>query len=106
MEGLRIIKPFTVGKIASNGVKSPPTTPRPPAPPSRYGKKTEGYSFTLTKEEVDSTLIQMGGRIDELKEMQKKAGKDEDIARVLELENFMKPIISAKDKMMKVRYDL
>lgn len=106
MKGLRVIKPFTAGKIKLHGVKPPPTEPRPPAPPNRYGKNSERYLITLTKEEVDSTLIQINGRIQELKEMQIQAGKDENIARVLELENAMKSIISAKDKMMKVRYDL
>lgn len=54
----------------------------------------------LTKEEINAGLIQIGARIDDLQQIQKSAAKNEDIKRVLELEEFMKPIISLRDKLL------
>ncbi|MFJ3388898.1 hypothetical protein [Lysinibacillus sp. NPDC086135] len=57
------------------------------------------HTVSYTKEELRAILIQLGGRIDDLKGLQVKAGKNGDVSRVLELENFMKPILSGKEKM-------
>ncbi|MED3440256.1 hypothetical protein P4393_12395 [Bacillus subtilis] len=62
------------------------------------------YTIHLTKEELDSAIIQIGARIDELKVVQKEAGKKEDIKRVIDMERFMEPIVSVKEKMMNERY--
>lgn len=63
-------------------------------------KSEKVYKVEFTREELDSAIVQIGARIDSLKELQKSAGKKEDIERVLEIEKFIQPIISAKDKMM------
>jgi hypothetical protein len=62
------------------------------------------YKFTFTQEEVDAALIQIGARIDSLKDSQLKEGKNGNIKRVLEIEKFMQPIISFKEKLMIERY--
>lgn len=62
------------------------------------------YTVEFTKEELDALLIQVGARVDSLKQAQKDAGKSENIERVLQLEKFMQPIISGKEKMEKERY--
>jgi hypothetical protein len=62
------------------------------------------YKIEFTKEELDGIIIQVGARIDDLKEIQKREGKSGNINRVLEIEKFIQPIISAKDKMMFERY--
>ena len=62
------------------------------------------YKLEFTKEEIDATLIQIGARIDDLTRIQKEEAKKENIKRVLEMEEFMKPIISFRQKLMNVRY--
>lgn len=62
------------------------------------------YKLEFTKEEIDAGLTQVGARIDALSLLQKEAGKKEDIDRVLQLEEAMKPIKSFRQKLMDVRY--
>ncbi|MGM7720640.1 hypothetical protein [Metabacillus sp. Hm71] len=62
------------------------------------------YVIELTKEEVDAGLIQIGARLDALKEIQKEEAKKENIKRVLEIEEFTKPIRSMYEKLQKERY--
>ncbi|MCY8228771.1 hypothetical protein MOC30_14370 [Bacillus spizizenii] len=64
------------------------------------------YTLHFTKEELDSAILQIGARIDKLRDIQKEAGKKADIKRVIEMENFIEPIISVKEKMMNERYGL
>ena len=60
----------------------------------------------FTKEELKAVVIQVGARIDELKALQKEAGKNEDIRRVIELEEFLKPIESGYQKMVHELYKI
>lgn len=62
------------------------------------------YKVEFTKEEVDAAMIQIGARIDELRKLQKEAGKKEDIGRVLEIEKFIQPIKSFQQKLTDVRF--
>ncbi|OBG93861.1 hypothetical protein A9X05_09160 [Mycobacterium sp. E3298] len=62
------------------------------------------YKVEFTKEEIDASLIQIGARIDDLKKIQKEEAKKENVKRVLEMEEFMKPIISFRQKLMDVRF--
>jgi hypothetical protein len=62
------------------------------------------YKIELTKEEIDAAIIQLGARLDALKQVQLEAGKKGNIESVIEIEKFMQPIISAKEKMMSERY--
>ena len=62
------------------------------------------YKVEFTKKEADSISAQISARIDALKELQTEAGKEGNIKRVIELEEFMKPIISAKEKVNRERY--
>lgn len=64
------------------------------------------YTLHFTKEELDSAILQIGARIDKLRDIQKEAGKKADIKRVIEMEKFIEPIISVKEKMMNERYGL
>ncbi|MGE6627891.1 hypothetical protein [Bacillus pumilus] len=66
----------------------------------------ETISVDLTKEEAKALLTQINARIDSLKELQLKAGKSEDIKRVIELEEFMKVIIFGRDKIMNAIYSI
>lgn len=58
------------------------------------------YKVEFTKEEVEAAMIQIGARIDALGDIQKEAGRKEDIARVLQLEEAMKPIKSFRQKLI------
>lgn len=58
------------------------------------------YTLQFTKEELDISITQLGARIDHLKALQVDAGKAGNVGRVVELEEYMKPLISAKDKML------
>lgn len=62
------------------------------------------YKVDFTKEEIDAALIQIGARIDALTDLQKQEGKKENIRRVLEIEEALKPIRSFRQKLMDVRY--
>lgn len=53
----------------------------------------------FTKDELRALVVQVGARIDHLKEEQKQAGKNEDVRRVVEIENFLQPIVSGYNKM-------
>ena len=55
----------------------------------------------LTDEERQILLIQIGARIDHLTNLQREEGKNENIKRVLELEELMKPLRSGYDKIFK-----
>lgn len=57
-------------------------------------------TIQFTSEEIESALIQIGHRLDQLKEIQIKAGKDGDVGRVLSMEDFMKPIKLFRDKLI------
>lgn len=54
----------------------------------------------FTKEEIEALIIQIGARIDDFQALQKQAGKKEDIKRVLEIEEFLKPIKSGNQKLL------
>lgn len=58
----------------------------------------------FSKEELDAAIIQVGARLDALKEIQKEEGKKENIKRVIEMEEFMKPIRSFYDKIFNARF--
>lgn len=58
----------------------------------------------FTKEEIDAGMIQLGARLDALKEIQKEEAKNENIERVLQMEESMKPIRSMYDKLMAARF--
>lgn len=62
------------------------------------------YKLNFTKEELDSLVIQVGARIDHLKELQKKEAKNENVSRVIEIEKFLQPIVSAQEKMINELY--
>lgn len=62
------------------------------------------YKLEFTKEEIDAGMIQLGARLDALKESQKEEGKNGNIERVLQMEEFMKPIRSMYDKLVLVRF--
>ncbi|MET3209725.1 UNVERIFIED_CONTAM: hypothetical protein ABIC26_002672 [Paenibacillus sp. PvR008] len=62
------------------------------------------YKVDFTKEEMDAAIIQTGARIDALADLQKQEGKKENIQRVLEIEEALKPIRSFRQKLMDVRY--
>lgn len=62
------------------------------------------YKVEYTKEELDALMIQIGGRIDELKELQVTEAKRGDVKRVIEIENLMQPIVSGLRKMTDERY--
>jgi hypothetical protein len=64
------------------------------------------YKFEFTKEEVDAAIIQLGCRLDELKLLQKEEAKNENVQRVIELEEFMKPIRSFYEKLLNRRYEV
>lgn len=57
-------------------------------------------TIQFTKEEVKALITQIGARIDDLQAIQKQAGKKEDIKRVLEIEEFLKPIKSGNQKLL------
>lgn len=58
----------------------------------------------FTKEELSALVIQVGARIDYLKEEQKKAAKNEDVQRVIEIETFLQPILAGYKKMTEQLY--
>jgi len=62
--------------------------------------QTKTINITLTKEESKALITQIGARIDDLKLQQKEAGRKENIDRVLEIEEFIKPIKSGYQKLM------
>jgi len=62
------------------------------------------YKIELTKEEIDAVVIQIGARIDALREIQKREAREENIERVIKMEGFMQPIISAKEKIENAKY--
>ena len=55
----------------------------------------------LTNEERNAIILQVGARIDHLMNLQREEGKKENIKRVLELEELMKPLRSGYDKIFK-----
>lgn len=58
----------------------------------------------FTKEELRALVVQVGARIDHLKEEQKIAGKNEDVRRVVEIETFLQPILTGYNKMTEQLY--
>lgn len=62
------------------------------------------YKVEFTKAEAESIMIQIGARIDKLREIQKNEARNENIERVIQMEEFLKPIISAKEKVEKEFY--
>lgn len=58
----------------------------------------------FTKDELRALVVQVGARIDHLKEEQKQAAKNEDVRRVIEIENFLQPIVSGYNKMTEQLY--
>ena len=60
------------------------------------------YQINITKDELSAGITQLGARLDDLKKIQIKHGQDGNIKRVIELEEFIKPIRSLYDKLMEV----
>lgn len=58
----------------------------------------------FTTEELSALVVQVGARIDHLKEEQKKAAKNEDVRRVIEIETFLQPILAGYSKMTEQLY--
>ena len=58
----------------------------------------------FTKEELNALVVQVGARIDHLKEEQKRAAKNEDVRRVIEIETFLQPILAGYNKMTEQLY--
>lgn len=67
---------------------------------------TNLYRIKLTEDEMDAIITQLGARLDELSMTQTREAKNGNVSRVLELEEFMKPIVSGKQKLEKERYSL
>lgn len=64
------------------------------------GRMDMNYNLLLTKEEVDALLTQINGRIDSLKALQKEEAKNGRVERVLEIEKFIQPILTGRDKLI------
>ena len=62
------------------------------------------YQINITKDELSAGITQLGARLDDLKKIQIKHGQDGNIKRVIELEEFIKPIRSLYDKLIEVYY--
>jgi hypothetical protein len=62
------------------------------------------YKVEFTKEELDALLIQICARIDDLKQLQKDEARKENVKRVVEIETFIQPILSGKEKMGEARF--
>jgi hypothetical protein len=60
--------------------------------------------FEFTQDEVSAMVTQLGARLEHLKDMQVNAAKAGNVKRVLEMEEFMKPVNSGYIKLMKERY--
>lgn len=60
------------------------------------------YVLELTKDELSAGIVQINARLDELAAIQKECAYKGDVKRVLEIEEFSKPIHSLKNKMMDI----
>lgn len=76
---------------------------RPPALTEQL-RSDSMYNVEFTREELDALLIQIGSRIDALRQLQKDEAREENVGRVIEIETFIQPIISGKEKMEKELY--
>jgi hypothetical protein len=61
-------------------------------------------NIDFTKEELSALVIQVGARIDSLKEKQKQEAKNENVSRVVEIETFLQPILTGYKKMTEQLY--
>lgn len=62
------------------------------------------YTIEFTENELDLAIIQLGARLTYLKNHQKDESKKGNVARVIELEGFIKVIQTAYNKMLNTRY--
>ena len=62
--------------------------------------QTKTINITLTKEESKVLITQILYKFDDLKLQQKEAGRKENIDRVLEIEELLKPIKSVYQKLV------
>ena len=62
------------------------------------------YQVNITRDELSVGITQLGARLDDLKTIQIKNVQDGNIERIIELENFIKPIRSLYDKLIEVYY--
>lgn len=60
----------------------------------------KSITITFTPQEAEAIINQIIARIDDLSLHQKEAARKENIPRVLELEEFMKPIKSGYQKLL------
>ncbi|GLI82543.1 hypothetical protein ANABIO32_02300 [Rossellomorea marisflavi] len=56
-------------------------------------------TIEVTKEELEAGITQLGARLDALKSVQIEEGGKGRISRVLEIEEFMKPVRSLYEKL-------
>jgi len=62
--------------------------------------QTKTINITLTKEESKVLITEILYKFDDLKLQQKEAGRKENIDRVLEIEELLKPIKSVYQKLV------
>lgn len=62
------------------------------------------YNVEFNKEEIDAAILQIGARIEVLKEILEFAVRKNDVKGVLEYEGLIKVVGSARSKMVAARY--